>query len=198
MEQVDHERNVCQLQTNPSPVPGAGVYSSAGGVVRLVNATLSGNTATSTDGGGLHSRGTSVLTYTTVAHNTSSTGAGGVQGAITGTVMVYNTILAYNGSANCGGSVTSNGYNLDTGDTCGLSASGDITSTDPLLGPLTQDGSTWVHPLPVDSPAVNAGECVLGINIDQRGVPRPVGAGCDVGSYEYGQFVYLPLVLRGY
>ena len=36
------------------------------------------------------------------------------------------------------------------------------------------------------------------LTTDQRGVPRPVGARCDVGAFEYSplRYVYLPLTLR--
>jgi hypothetical protein len=48
-------------------------------------------------------------------------------------------------------------------------------------------------PLP-DSPAIDYG---LGCPaFDQRGVPRPIGAACDVGSVEYGWLVFLPGVMR--
>ena len=66
--------------------------------------------------------------------------------------------------------------------------------TDPLLGPLTADGGTLVHPLRVGSPAINQGVCIAGIGADQRGVPRITP--CDIGAYEYVLHVYLPLVLR--
>jgi hypothetical protein len=33
-------------------------------------------------------------------------------------------------------------------------------------------------------------------NLDQRGVTRPQGAHCDIGSYERLASVYLPLILR--
>ncbi|MDW8101198.1 MAG: choice-of-anchor Q domain-containing protein, partial [Anaerolineae bacterium] len=31
---------------------------------------------------------------------------------------------------------------------------------------------------------------------DQRGVPRPQGPRCDIGAFERGFTVYLPLVVR--
>lgn len=51
-----------------------------------------------------------------------------------------------------------------------------------------QSGSTPVHELRVDSPAIDAGTCIdpddQPTTRDQRGTPRPQGSGCDVGSYE--------------
>ena len=36
------------------------------------------------------------------------------------------------------------------------------------------------------------------LTTDQRGAPRPVGARCDVGAFEYRPtiYLYLPLVMR--
>jgi hypothetical protein len=94
--------------------------------------------------------------------------------------------------------VTSEGHNLEDGTSCGLTATGDISDTVPLLGALTHDAGTWVHPLLDGSPAIDAGICIAGIATDQRGVARPEGATCDIGAYEWvwGK-VYLPLALRG-
>jgi hypothetical protein len=136
-----------------------------------------------------------VLTFTTVASNTAASGAGGIlQGA--GTVLLQNTIIAYNGT-NCNAGLTSNGHNLEDGHACGLGAAGDMTDTDPLLGLLTADGGSLVHPLLPGSPAINHGACIAGIMTDQRGVPRPQGNTCDIGAYEWAlRKVYLPVVLR--
>ena len=110
-----------------------------------------------------------------------------------------NTLLAHNGPDNCAmHAVTSGGHNLDDGTSCGLAASGDISDTVPLLGPLSWDEGTWVHPLLEGSPAIDAGICVAGIAIDQRGFPRPGGVTCDIGAYEWGwERVYMALVSRG-
>ena len=129
------------------------------------------------------------VTYTTIASNTASTGDGIQRDG--GTVAVQNTILAYNGTANCLGALTSNGHNLDSGTTCGFSATGDITDTNPLLGPLAEYPSnypgqtTWVYPLLETSPAIDKGLCVPSVTtVDQRGVGRPQRGGCDIGAYE--------------
>jgi hypothetical protein len=39
------------------------------------------------------------------------------------------------------------------------------------------------------SPAIDKGVCIPGINTDIEGRPRPSGAGCDIGAYEYGTVV---------
>lgn len=171
-----------QVVSNTASSGGGGIHND-GGSLSLVNSTLSGNRASGGPGGGLYNGGTSIITYTTIASNTASSGGDGIHRA-GGTVTLLDSIVAYNGPANCNGTITSNGHNLDDGDSCDLTATGDITSTDPLLGPLTDDGGTLVHPLLEGSPAIDAGVCVPGITTDQRGVSRPQGAGCDIGAYE--------------
>jgi len=175
---------------------GGGAYNSDNGTLTIINSTLSGNQASTGSGGGLYSSGTSLITYTTIASNTAATGGSGIHRA-DGTVALQNSIVAYNGTTNCNNVMTSNDHNLEDTDTCGLTASGDLTDTNPLLGPLTYESGTWVHPLPPSSPAIDAATCITGITTDQRGMARPQGDGCDIGAYEYEiPVVYLPLVLR--
>jgi hypothetical protein len=69
---------------------------------------------------------------------------------------------------------------------------GSPLTADPLLGPLSSNGGpTATMALPAGSPAIDTGgpQCLdLGgapLTSDQRGNPRPVGAACDIGAYEY-------------
>ena len=59
---------------------------------------------------------------------------------------------------------------------------------DPGLGPLADNGGfTPTHALLAGSPALDAADPAFGncLPTDQREVPRPFGAGCDVGAYEF-------------
>jgi predicted outer membrane repeat protein len=185
-----------QVFSNTATNDGGGIYNS--GALSLANTTVSGNTA-SNRGGGIYNLATSVLTYTTVASNTAASGGRGIDRA-GGTVLLKNTIVAYNGTTNCSGGVTSNDYNLDSGNTCGFSALHDQPNTDPLLGPLADNGGdTLTHALLEGSPAIDKGTCVAGITTDQRGVTRPQTGKCDIGAYEVeGGGVYLPIIMRNY
>ena len=61
--------------------------------------------------------------------------------------------------------------------------------TNPLLGLLADNGGlTLTHALLAGSPAIDTGNSDLAIcpTTDQRGYTRPIGAGCDIGAYEYG------------
>jgi hypothetical protein len=123
-----------------------------------------------------------------------------------------NSIIANNSNGNdCSGVIISQGYNLDSDNTCNLIATGDITNTNPLLSPLADnDGSTFTHALLDSSPALDAGSCP-GTTSDQRGFTRPIDIptfsnvddGCDIGAYELDPSqsppttpVFLPIVLK--
>jgi len=177
---------------NNTALHGGGLYN-GGGALTLVNTTVSGNMATATDGGLENSSGTSILTFTTVASNTAAGGAGGIH-RVFGAIWLQNSLVAHNEPVNCSGVLTSTGHNLDSDDSCGFSAAGDITGTAPLIGPLDADGT---HPLLEGSPAIDAGLCLPDVTTDQRGVDRPQGDACDIGAYEFQRYqIYLPLVLK--
>ena len=117
---------------------------------------------------------------------------------IYGKTTVENTILANAGTngVNCGGIVTSNGYNLSNDTSCHFfTSAGDVNNIDPRLGPLQYNGGqTQTMALPSGSPAVDAGNptgCTDGLGhlltTDQRGNPRPDAedtGGCDMGAFE--------------
>ena len=54
-----------------------------------------------------------------------------------------------------------------------------------LIGPLAEiGGPTLTHALLAGSPAINAGDDSACPATDQRGVARPQGPQCDIGSVE--------------
>jgi predicted outer membrane repeat protein len=91
---------------------------------------------------------------------------------------------------NSDGTVTSLGYNLSSDDGSGyLTGSGDQINTDPLLGPLQDNGGpTPTHALLSGSPAIDAGDPSFTPPpfYDQRGpgFERVVNGRIDVGSFE--------------
>ena len=111
-----------------------------------------------------------------------------------GPLEIGNTILKA-GSAganivNNSGTVISQGYNLSSDNGGGfLTATGDQINTDPMLGPLQNNGGpTFTHALLNGSPAIDAGNPNFTPPpfYDQRGpgYPRVVGGRIDVGSFE--------------
>ena len=184
-----------------SDTDGGGIWS--GKNLALANVTFSGNTAQARGGGLFINFGsTATLTHTTIAFNAAVLGTGGglyqkEQTAVT----LKNSIVSENTGENCAGlgSVTSAGYNLDSDGTCQLAGTGDLVLTDPLLGPLQDNGgATHTHALLISSLPANAippGDCTL--PTDQRGVSRPQGPACDMGAYEVvWPRIYLPIIFK--
>lgn len=193
---------------------GGGVYAFnySGNSVdfNLNNVTLSQNWANVNDayaGSALlvsQSAGTATLN---VKNSTIATNyAAGTTGAALGiadtviTSMMGNIIAANsnaNGSANCARSLTTSGYNLEDANSCGFSDGTDLNNTEPLLGPLANNGgNTYTHALLTGSPAIDHFDSEFCADYDQRGFTRPRGAACDSGAFEVAFNVYLPMVLR--
>ena len=87
---------------------------------------------------------------------------------------------------NCLGNITDGGHNLSSDASCAFTAVGSMNNTDPKLGPLADNGGpTLTMALLPGSPAIDAGSAVGAPATDQRGVPRPQGAGVDIGAFEY-------------
>jgi hypothetical protein len=82
------------------------------------------------------------------------------------------------------------GGNLDaSADSCSLKGgnNNDVFANDAKLGPLQNNGGPTDTMLPAaDSPVLDSGKRNDGAcgGLDQRGVPRPQGAGCDIGAVE--------------
>ncbi len=95
------------------------------------------------------------------------------------------------GASNCGfeagGSATSGGYNFLSDSSCFTLTGTDISGSDPELGVLGDNGgrTDTMEPTSPSSPVVNAIPVELCTDLlDQRGVSRPRGAGCDIGAVE--------------
>ena len=124
--------------------------------------------------------GALTLTQATLAHNVG--GAGFSPGAMS--AYVFNTIIWGNSTA-AFGALTAAVCNIDQGGTAG-------PATDPrFIAP----GGGENYRLGVGSPARDA--CASrGVAIDLDNHSRPFGAGFDMGVFEGGRFVFLPLIQR--
>ncbi len=184
------------VEGNTSNGTGGGIKNSA--TLTITNSTITGNTASSNQsgrGGGIFSDFSATVTIT---HSTfSGNGADGSGGGINlgnGTLHLGNTVLKAGllgaNLVNISGVVISHGYNLSSDNGGGfLNAAGDQINTDPMLGPLQNNGGpTFTHELLSGSPAINAGDpnFTSPPSHDQRGpgYPRVLGGRIDIGSFE--------------
>lgn len=152
--------------------------------VQLTNSTVSGNYGGWIGGGIYLQDGKLTARFVTIANNHGGHDGNGIDSA-GGSVSLVNTILAGN-QLNCYGSdlPTSLGYNLADDTSCGLTATGDIQGKPARLGALAKNGGpTVTHMLLSGSPAINHGKSI-GIDVDQRGIARPLGAKPDMGAVE--------------
>jgi hypothetical protein len=198
---------------------GGGVHST--GTLKIMSSTISGNTADNSGGGvsnigqlvitnstlgenwvspfgaqkggGMRNVGsgaTARLLNVTLHRNSAQEGAA-ISNDSGGQVTAKMTILSSVTGNNCLGPLISAGHNLDSGATCGLGASGDLSNIDPQLGTLGNNGGpTDTYALMGSSPAMDAGDNVGCPRVDQRGISRPQdsdGDGtpvCEIGAFE--------------
>jgi uncharacterized repeat protein (TIGR01451 family) len=179
-----------------------GAIFNHGGAVNIANSTFSGNTAQGGSGtnsgsglgGGIfnYNGAVTVVNATFAANTVTGAGGGGIynyQDTGAASLTLKNTILADTpaGGTDCqnnGGAVTApidNRNLIENNSGCGSPYS---TSDPQLLSLADNGGDTPTHALLSDSPAIDAGTCTGAPGTDQRGVPRPRGATCDIGSYE--------------
>jgi hypothetical protein len=158
----------------------------------LENCTLFWNWVNSSNslgvGGGAY-LGTGGITVNacTISGNAAGLG-GGIGTGTNGAPMFRNSILAYNTpGGDTSGTVIDGGHNICSDSTGAFIAPGSLNNTDPKLGPLMNyGGKTPTLSLLAGSPAIDGANPAFCTPTDQRGVPRPAGAGCDIGAYEAG------------
>jgi FG-GAP-like repeat/FG-GAP repeat len=176
---------------------GGGIAN--GYMMTITNSTISGNSSTFSGGGVGHGIFTKI-THSTISGNTANQGGGIAsspgESCSTCHLEIQNTILQSGATGanifmfNNTGTATSLGYNLSSDDGSGvLTAAGDRINTDPMLGPLQNNGGpTFTHDLLAGSPAIDAGDPNFTPPplYDQRGpgYDRVVNGRIDVGSLE--------------
>jgi hypothetical protein len=183
---------------------GGGLHIDVG-TATVINSTFFDNRAVG--GGAIYTRA-NALTLTNVTFNKNRADTGAALWQVTGQTTAKNTIFANSrdtadssDSLNCdGASINSGGRNIISDNSCvpNPSAVGDLHSTDALLESPNfigdNGGPTRTFMLMAGSPAIDyALNCPA---IDQRGFPRPIGAGCDVGAVERGWLLFLPSLQR--
>ena len=182
---------------------GGGIFNdgfSGSATLTINNSTFSGNSAT-TNGGGIVNEGLLGGAALTVSNSTFSGNSASVAGGIynhdgggSATLTIGDTIIKAGASGanilNIAGTVTSLGYNLSSDNGGGvLTGPGDQINTEPLLGPLANNGGpTFTHALLSGSPAIDTGDPNFAPPpfFDQRGpgFDRVVNGRIDIGSFE--------------
>jgi hypothetical protein len=175
---------------------GIGTSNNTNVSVRVVNSTISGN-SDATLGGGIFSAGSTVLVYATVIGNQANQAFANIDSL---TLESFGSVVAGGASpptnSNCvinPPATTSHGYNFSDDDTCSFTAATDRENAgDPMVGQLADNGGPTQTMLPASgSPLLDwipASACrddgAADVTADQRGVRRPQGDACDIGSVE--------------
>lgn len=191
----------------------AGALPAAAGTLVLERATLRGNDA-GTSGGAIHGKlATLTITNATFYDNFAASGGALLidqsDGDVTNATFSHNSAVtagasfhAANADASrftllnsivevdpatadgCSGSWTSLGHNVLFGD-ASCSGIGSDLSGDPKLGMIGLNGGVTETLVPQSaSPAIGAADGATCPAVDQRGVARPIGGACDIGSVE--------------
>ncbi|MEM7345199.1 MAG: choice-of-anchor Q domain-containing protein, partial [Chloroflexota bacterium] len=173
---------------------GGAIDHSSTGQLTVLNSTLSGNSSTIAT---FHTNGsTSHIINTTIVSNTAGSEAVLAFGG--STIIITNTIVAQQitggDCTNTGSTLTSGGYNIESGTSCGFANTGDQQSVTPValdIGPLQNNGGTTDTHALLSGGSAAVGQippgtngCNTTITEDQRGTARPQGANCDVGAFE--------------
>ena len=163
---------------------GGGIFNN--GTAQVLNSTFSGNYASYetpySDGAAIRNFGSMSIAYSTFADNRLDDPAGGAI-ANSGTLEIERSVIARTKTGrSCSSSLSAIGPDMsDDGSCVGFSVA------NPILGVLADNGGpTQTYALLYGSPAVDAAQDPDCPPVDQRGEPRPVGPGCDLGAYEMG------------
>jgi len=168
----------CTVAHNAAALSGGGVNNfSVGALLFATNSTIANNASRTSDGGGVAnlSGATGTLVHCTIVGNlaTNTGKRGGGIHVVAGTLTLANSIVAGNlatANANIDGTVTS--------------AENNLTSGDPMLEPLADNGGPTQTMLPLPGSPVLDAATVTSLAWDQRGEARPVGAAPDLGAVE--------------
>jgi Ca2+-binding RTX toxin-like protein len=204
----DLKLNSTTVNENVATWNGGGIYSAISGTrqtFEATNSTFADNDAGYRGAGLLVHFGAAQLNHTTIAYNevTGGDGDGGGIYNFNASLKIMNTIVAnnYRNSEinDCGGTLTSQGYNLISANTCGFnSTNGDIVGTvsnpiDPRLGEANENdegnGAPDTIALFAGSPAIDAIPTSACASLDQRSFARPTvvesnRTPCDIGAHE--------------
>lgn len=196
------------LQGNTAAIAGGGVarvwgpddFDTEARTLRLVNTTVSDNYADVASGGVSAVYRLEIVDSTITANDARYSVGGAYVGGSSVEILIHNSII----QGNTAGSTENHGLDLGTREMSPLpfvevggahniigSADSlfvlpkDTLSIDPLLAPLADNGGpTLTHALLPGSPALDAGDNLFALAVDQRGEPRVTGIAADIGAVE--------------
>lgn len=192
-------------------IGGAAIVTKYAGLVR--NSTVSGNSATGPAGGlfaDSGAGGTMTLEFSTIVGNTSGFAGGllvrgpnlvrgdpGSAAELNGSIVSGNVapddpdVALYEASDELIANFSLVGNGPSTGTFIPDATTTALLGENPILGALANNGGPTDTHLPgATSPVIDAVPpdgtvgCATTVVTDQRGLPRPVAAGCDIGSVE--------------
>lgn len=169
---------------------GCGGIAGLSNLLQMANCTVASNSASAGMGG------QGGCAYGKPWWQTGPSGTNGVPvGGVNALSCVFaSTLLAGNVPLNFAGTNIDASCNLSSDASCTFTNTGSRTNTNPLLGPLANNGGpTLTMALLPGSPAIDAGSAIGAPATDQRGILRPQGPGVDIGAYEYQ---YIPVFNR--
>jgi hypothetical protein len=155
---------------------GGGLFNSTNASFLGVNVTIASNIC-------------NAQTHNQTAYYTNGFAAGAQIASTNGTVQLLNSLLAYGGAnGNAYGVIADLGDNISSDGTADFASGSSYNFTDPLLGPLANNGGpTLTMALLADSPAIAFANSATAPPDDQRGYARPAGVGViDLGAYQFG------------
>ena len=197
---------------------GGAIYEAAG-TITIVNSTFANNTAVHRGDPTIHNSGTDSFGSAIFANVVSSlkitastfSGNSADDGAIDGAgVALKGTIFSKNTGGSCNATIVDLGFNIESDASCPFTAGTSSKNTDPLLGPLANNGGPTdtfaLETFPATSPAIDripVASCTdqssptpQPLGTDQRLFARPDFinlATCDSGAYE--AFAVAPISL---
>ncbi|MEZ4520186.1 MAG: PKD domain-containing protein [Thermomicrobiales bacterium] len=178
---------------------GGAIYNRDGGTMVVAASTFMGNSVVNA-GGAIYnsSSGAVEVTASTFAGNDARIAGAAIYDE--GSLNVQGTILANSLSGgNCGGILTSLGFNLSDDGSCALNAATDIPNSASVnLGPLVDNGGPTETMLPEAgsdaAEAIPAADCLTAsTSSGQRGVARPQGD-CEIGAVELADVVPVQII----
>ncbi|MGH6905091.1 MAG: choice-of-anchor Q domain-containing protein, partial [Geminicoccaceae bacterium] len=198
------------ISGNSARFGGGAIENNTRGTLTVVNSTITRNVAVG--GSGIQNFGAVSVEASTISgnNNSSNLAGGGIRHETgDGTVEIKSTIVAGNSPGDCFfGTITSLGFNLEGGTSCGFTATGDqqniavaaVLVTDASGAPVLADNggpTRTIALLDADTnPALDAipvEDCTdvddMPVLFDQRGIsrPQPADGNCDIGAFELVQ-----------